>query len=205
MVEFKAPYFSKGELRTRAEEFLAAHNPSGEIPVPIEHIVEMRFGMDIVPVPGLQAGFDIVGFLTNDMQEIRVDEYVYLNRLNRYRFSLAHELAHRILHAELWRQMHFNDIASWKTAVTQSIAEKEYGFVEFHANFFAGLILVPTPDLETEFRQCVAMARQQGLDIHDEATGAQELVESYIGRAFDVSRDVIHKRLETERLWACPE
>ena len=37
------------------------------------------------------------------MTEIRVDQYVYMNRLNRYRFSLVHELAHRILHPDLWK------------------------------------------------------------------------------------------------------
>ncbi|MDD4788923.1 MAG: hypothetical protein PHO07_17265, partial [Pirellulales bacterium] len=92
---FKAPYIPKDELRRRAGELLQDHNPAGTIPVPIEFIVESAFGMDIVPMPGLEAGFDTVAFLTKDLREIRVDEYVYFNRLNRYRFSLAHELAHR--------------------------------------------------------------------------------------------------------------
>ena len=87
---FKAPYLSKEELRQRAERFLADHHPSRTIPVPIEFIVESRFAMDIVQVPGLQAEFDVVAFVTKDLREIRVDEYIYLNRPNRYRFSLAH-------------------------------------------------------------------------------------------------------------------
>lgn len=61
---FKAPYLSKDELRQRAERFLERHNPNLAIPVPIEFIVESDFSMDIVPVPGLQAGFDVVAFIT---------------------------------------------------------------------------------------------------------------------------------------------
>ena len=197
---FTAPYISKDELRRRAGEFLQEHNPAGTIPVPIELIIEKHFRMDIVPMPGLQTGFDTVAFLTKDLREIRVDEYVYLNGLNRYRFSLAHELAHRILHAELWRDFEFHDIASWKAAITQSIPEREYRFVEFHANYFAGLVLVPPENLHSVLAECVAKAEKAGLDVHDEVSGAMDYVESYIGRTFEVSAEVIHRRLEAEGL-----
>lgn len=200
-MSFKAPYLSKDELRQRAEQFLADHHPGRSIPVPIEFIVESQFGMDIVPVPGLQAGFDVVAFITKDLQEIRVDEYVYMNRLNRYRFSLAHELAHRILHPDLWSEIDFHDIQSWKTVIEQSIPEREYGFIEFHANFFAGLVLVPPPELREQFAQCIDLTKQHGLDVSDEATGAKDIIESHIARNFDVSRDVIHRRVETDGLW----
>ncbi len=199
-MDFKSPYISKADLRRHADEFLQRYNPAGTIPVPIELIVEQQFGMDIVPVPGLEAHFDTVAFLTRDAREIRVDEYVYLHRLNRYRFSLAHELAHRILHAALWQEFEFHDIASWKAAVSQSIPEREYGYIEYHANSFAGLVLLPSPNLVAMFKDCVAMAENNGLDIWDEATGAIDLVEDYVGRAFEVSAAVVHRRLEAEGL-----
>ncbi len=160
---FKAPYIPKDELRRRAGELLQDHNPAGTIPVPIEFIVESAFGMDIVPMPGLEAGFDTVAFLTKDLREIRVDEYVYFNRLNRYRFSLAHELAHRILHADLWRDFEFHDIASWKAAITQSIPEREYSYVEFHANYFAGLVCNTRTWPTSTRRRSTATSRQPGL------------------------------------------
>ncbi len=47
-MSFKAPYLSKDELRRRADQFLATHNTSGTIPVPIEFIIESDFAMDIV-------------------------------------------------------------------------------------------------------------------------------------------------------------
>jgi hypothetical protein len=102
MMAFKAPYFRYDDLRRRAEAFLAEHHPSSKIPVPIESIVEFRFGIDIVPMPGLSS-FDTVAYLTQDLAEIRVDEFVYRCRPSRFRFSLAHELAHHVLHSDIYR------------------------------------------------------------------------------------------------------
>lgn len=198
---FKAPYYSKDDLRERAAAFLAEHNASGTIPVNIEYIVEAGFEMDIVPVPGLQDCIEAVAYITRDLQEIRVDDFVYQHRVNRYRFSLAHELAHRRLHQEQWQQMHFHDVASWKEAVSRSIPEREYGYVEFHANFFAGLVLVPPLSLQTSFDKCVELAKQHGIDIADETSGAQAIVESYIAKEFEVSAEVVHRRLEADGVW----
>ena len=47
-----APYLPYEKLRAVADEFLKQHHPSGELPIPIEKIVEFRLRLDIVPVPG---------------------------------------------------------------------------------------------------------------------------------------------------------
>ena len=200
---FRAPYLPEDELRATAREFLTKHNPEGTIPVNIELIIEAHFGMDIVPVPGLQDNFDVVAFITRDLQEIRVDEYVHRNRINRYRFSLAHEFGHRLLHPDLWQEIQFSDIESWKSAITDSISEQDYSRIEFQANFFAGLVLVPPSDLRRTFDACVERARQSGIDIAEVASGAKDTVESYIAREFQVSRDVVHRRLDADGLWKC--
>jgi Zn-dependent peptidase ImmA (M78 family) len=62
-------------------------------------------------MPGLQTNFDTAAYITSDLTEIRVDQSVYETRENRYRFSLAHELAHKILHAEVFQQLSFSTIA----------------------------------------------------------------------------------------------
>lgn len=71
------------------------------IPVPIEEIVEFEFSMDVIPIDGLKAELGIDAFLTNDLEWIYVDQYVLLHAPTRYRFSLAHEVAHFWLHDEL--------------------------------------------------------------------------------------------------------
>ena len=68
---FKAPFFRYEDLRRCAEAFLLEHHPGREIPVPIERIVDIQFGIDIVPMPGL-GNFDTVAYLSHNLTEIRV-------------------------------------------------------------------------------------------------------------------------------------
>ena len=60
------PFLEYRRSETAAERFLAAHDPRGELPVPIEAIVEHRLGMDILPVHDLFELIGVSGFLAND-------------------------------------------------------------------------------------------------------------------------------------------
>ena len=64
----------------------------------IEEIVEFDFRINIVPVLGLQREFEVEGFTSGDLKNIYVDEYTYTDRITRYRFTLAHEMGHIVLH-----------------------------------------------------------------------------------------------------------
>ncbi len=57
------------------------------------------------------------------------------------------------------------------------------------------------PELREQFGRCIELTRQHGLDIADEATGAKDIIESHIARHFEVSREVIHRRVEADGLW----
>lgn len=198
---FKAPFLRYDDLRRCAERFLQQYHPTRTIPVPIEQIVEISFGIDIVPVPGLQDGFDTVAYLSHDLKEIRVDEYVYLKRPNRYRFSLAHEIGHRVLHADIFRELAFDTIDGWKHVIRDVVPEDQYSFLEFHASSFAGLVLVPSDRLRVALLDCIELGHKNGIDFDEKETGAREAAEQYIARAFEVSADVIHRRVEYDSLW----
>jgi Zn-dependent peptidase ImmA (M78 family) len=199
-VAIDIPYRTIEELSGIAAEFLEKHNANETIPVPIEQIVETGFGMDIVPMPGLQQNWDVEAFITRDLTEIRVDEYVFMNRLKRYRFSLAHELGHRVLHGEYWREMEFDDIASWKQAQAD-ISGKVYGGAEFQANTFAGCVLVPTQPLGQKIGEWVQLAGEKGVDVGDIATGAREFIEEKVALDFEVSHQVVSIRMERSGMW----
>src|SRR3990172_7989294 len=92
------PHLSYDALRRRAHDFLQTHHPKGTIPIPIEEIIEFNFQVDIVPVPGLQDAFEVDGFISSDLKTITVDAFIYDRRPGHYRFTLAHELAHAVLH-----------------------------------------------------------------------------------------------------------
>ena len=107
----KAPFLPYDSLRTQADDFLSRYYPSGTIPVPIGNIVEFQFGIDIVPIPGLQESFDTDSAISKDLNTIYIDDFVFNNRKRRYHFSLAHELSHKLIHAEIFGKLSFLGIA----------------------------------------------------------------------------------------------
>lgn len=115
--------------------------------------------MDIIPIEGLKkgftsAGFDIDAFLSSDLMSITVDQDVHENR---YRFTLAHELAHRLLHADMYRQYGFGNTEEWLSVIAgiqaSSYQKKEREKAEWQADQLAGLILVPKVVLTEEFEK----------------------------------------------------
>ena len=199
-MEIQAPYLPYDVLREKAEHFLEQHHVSREIPVPIEEIVEFRFEMDTVPEPGLHRHFDIDSYITADLKEIRVDEFVYESRPGRYRFSLAHELGHRLLHKDVFSQLTFDSIRSWKELVADAIPEKQYGYLEWQASSFAGLALVPRPELARKHGEVRRIVEAHGLSLSDDSEIAQDVIAAHIAEFFVVSPAVIRRRLEYDGL-----
>jgi len=146
---FKLPWMTYEELRKRADAFRSKHQVAS-MACPIELIVE-RLGLDIVPVRDLYRNFDISAYLTADMSAINVDMYCTECREATYRFALAHEMAHLELHSELWHQLSFQSVTEWPTAVCTLLTGEEYKGVEWQAEAFAGLVLVPQDHLRTVF------------------------------------------------------
>ena len=115
------PYRSYDQLRRVAEDFLAKYHPPGAIPVPIEEIIEFEFGMDIIPIFGLHKSFDIDAFVSRDLTAISVDRHFQENQPGRYRFSLAHELAHVLIHGDIIGQLGYSSIKEWKAIVASIV------------------------------------------------------------------------------------
>lgn len=200
-MEVKAPFLRYDDIRPKAAEFLSQHNLTGEIPVPIERIVELRFEMDIVPEPGLHKHFDIDSYISHDLTEIRVDDYVYQSRPGRYRFSLCHELGHRVLHREVYAALEFHTISEWKDLMTNAISERDYRILEWQASSFAGLVLVPRENLSEKYGEAVRMVEDHGLSLDDNSEVFRDTVSEYIARHFGVSSAVVTRRLQDDGVW----
>jgi len=192
-------YLSKDDLQRRAEQFLAKHNPSGKIPVPIEDIVDLQLQLDIVPIPGVKRSFDIDAWIARDMTAIYVDQSVYDERPTRYRFSLAHEIAHAVLHTKIFATLEFHDTVSWKR-VQDEIEEKDYGWIEWQAYYFAGCVLVPRQPLLHHWKEAQSRASEAGISINEASDAGLQAVAKWIAREFDVSPAVIEHRLRDEKL-----
>ena len=204
-MEFQPILKNTDQINSDAESFLSTYNPSGAIPVPIEEIIEFQLQIDIIPVPGLKDSFkkvdlDIDAFISSDFSNITVDEYIQEKFNNRYRFTLAHEIGHMYLHRYLSKQFGFNNIGEWIAAINQiSIRERE--IVEWQANEFAGLILVPRSTLKDEFKKAVKGV--EGIiktSFDKDPNLIMDLSIISLASKFAVSKDVARIRLERDGL-----
>lgn len=196
----RVPRLSYEDLRGIADRFLAQHHPTTSIPVPIEAIVEFGLDINIIPLPGLHGDHGIDGFLSTDMTEISVDSYVFESRPARYRFTLAHESAHLVLHGDILKEVAPSSIPDWKRFVRE-LPERDREWLEWQAYAFAGLVLVPRDPLAGAFREAVRRADEVGIDLKAAPDVARQYVATSIGRLFEVSTAVVDKRLGYDGVW----
>jgi Zn-dependent peptidase ImmA (M78 family) len=199
MKEFKAPFLDYEKIRSIADQFLDEHHTGRELPIPIDEIIEFDYGINIIPLLGLQREFEVDGFTSSDLTNIYVDEYVYDNLETRYRFTLAHELGHIVLHGDLYQSINHRNIKEWREFVS-SIPEKEHSFLEYHAYCFGGLVLVPREPLIAETTRCIQMIKQLGVPLRNNWDFAWELIASFLGKTFKVSSEVVEKRIEKDQI-----
>ena len=172
--------------------------------MPIEEIVEFDYEIEVIPMDGILDDLEIDAFLTSNLKTIYVDEFVMKHRHRRLRFSLAHEIAHFELHQPLYQQARITCVQDWRQ-VQSLISDEDYAWFEYQANALAGLILVPEDELKRLFTNAVAQARKAGLSAE---TIDSEAGRTYIAEAladdFDVSTQVIERRMEKDGFWTPP-
>ena len=98
------------------------------------------------------------------MTSIAIDSYIQENVPSSYRFSLAHELAHLLIHPDIIGQYEFDTLAEWKAVVT-GLDEKVFADFEWQASELAGLMLVPQEALAAEFGKAAAKIRAAGMSL----------------------------------------
>lgn len=169
-----------------------------EIPVPIERIIEYGYDMTIQTQACLRELAEVDAFIDHRCTTIYVDGHVWLSPPHqpRLRFSLAHELAHRILHKGLLEQLPFESIPEWK-ARYKSIDHDQLSWLEFQANALGGLLVVPDAILTPRWkhtRQSIAKGNEDLGDYLD------ELAIELLARDFGVSKEVMERRCRYDEL-----
>lgn len=199
----KPDYLSYDDLRNIADDFLDKHWPDRDIPVDIEHIIDVKIGLDIVPIPDHLDGsssFDAEGLLSSDRDSIWVDETIYSNYLNRYRFTLAHEISHWILHEDIYQHADFSDINEWRNFI-QALSEEDRSWYEWQGYSLGGLLLVQEDPLEREIESCKKKLSDNGFDIDLTVQAGRDHLATIVGSSFDVSADVILRRGDYDDFW----
>ncbi|MFO7869973.1 MAG: ImmA/IrrE family metallo-endopeptidase [Kiritimatiellia bacterium] len=202
---FKAPFLPKDKVQTEADNFRAKYWPKDNLPVEIHEILEFDLDMEIRTVASLREGADVDALLLGDLTTIVVDQSMFLDDryLNRMRYSLAHEVGHRVLHPDLYTQIAHANISEW-IETFQSIPDDQYRWIEQHAYEFAGRLLVPPDTLKGEFNRQAELAKQKGFQGWDQSgeSALEYVAHAIAGTApFGVSEQVIARRLRIEGIW----
>ena len=205
MINLNVPYLNNAYIVSVADSFLK-QNQLVSIPVNIEYVIESNYRMDIVPLPNLKMAFDIDGFSTSDFNAIYVDQFVYEQRYHRFRFTLAHELGHKVLHQEYLSKLKFSSIAEWKNVVNQ-LNPSDHSKMEYQAYMFAGMVLVPAKLLRVEFKEQLRLLETQieqassnGLSRDDYVPTVLNEIAYGLSSRFEVSIEVLSRRIEFECL-----
>lgn len=136
----KIPYLSKDSIVRQVEDVLS-ECWNGAYPVDVEAICD-DLGIGILPVSGLSKMFQVDAFISANFKSIYVDSCEFEKDSHRYRFSVAHELGHFILHKR-YCPNGVDDLKDWLNIFRKYINN----YAEFQANYFAGSLLVPENEL----------------------------------------------------------
>jgi Zn-dependent peptidase ImmA (M78 family) len=198
------PILSYEQINEAAEHFLKKYHSGNSLPIPIEEIIEFRFGMDIVSFPNLQAMFDVDGFMAGDMSCIYVDEFVYMNREGRYRFTLAHEIGHVALHKDMLEQIRPRSHEEWEDFISH-VDNEAYEWLEWQAYAFGGLVLAPREhllkhcdELMSSLIKKIELAKSSSLPKESYAEYVIDAMASRLIKTYDVSIGVLRKRITKE-------
>lgn len=205
MIKLNVGYVSYDDIALEAESFLKDNDITG-IPIDIEHIIEFNYDMNIIDIPNLQRDYDVEGFIAADFSSIYVDEFISKRRNYRYRFTLSHEIGHYILHKKYLEQYQFTNVIEWKQFQKQ-IDPSDWGRLEIQGYDFGGLALVPRYELRRAFDEylpdispMIRKAQDHGVKRKDYIQYAIEQLARLISPRFDVSADVVIKRISFDKL-----
>jgi Zn-dependent peptidase ImmA (M78 family) len=190
-------YLSLQEIENCAISFLKEHCSFPSLPIPIEEIIDLKLGLNIIPIPGLFNLHNIDAFLSADLKNLYIDHDHLEYRYSRARYSFAHEVGHLILHRHYLDNLKIDSLEIWKEIVLGK--GTGHAMFETQANIFASFLLMPQSHIEREFEKI-----KTELKVHsfykeakflDDDMSLATFVAGKIGRIFDVSEEAAHYRL----------
>jgi Zn-dependent peptidase ImmA (M78 family) len=197
--QFKISPLSNKEIREAADRIRVKF--WGEnIPVDIEHILEIDLKISIIPLPGLQNQISFDSFISSDWSNVYVDNDKYMSDsgYRRVRFSLAHELGHFVLHREVFGDL---KIKSWEDYYRFYLEapDDQYRFLEDQANKFAGYFLIPHEAMEQYREKLLVKARKLlvGTALENKEVDLTGVIAGEMAEIFNVSAQAMEIGLKS--------
>lgn len=200
MKPVKAAILTYLDVNDRAAELLKQNGRLDEVPVDVEALVEIDLGLSIVPQRGLLSQYSIDGIMTLDASTFIVDQHVLERQWPRYRFTLAHELGHLVLHSDIIGGLGIGSEEEW-IEFYLSLSEREHSWFEHQAYWFAGALLLPEDSLLAEFRTAIGKVEGEDLSLAQLSDYSRSAVAGAIARRFEVSTGAVQRRLGKLGLW----
>lgn len=204
-MDFQRPYITREDAARAAEGFLNEYHPSRRVPIPIELLAEKAYGLFIVPETLTDVEPSRHGYISFDQNSIFVDRQVHDHPSpNRYRSTIAHELGHRVLHAEVFAALRFNSLQEWKAFILRSqedeVIREMIEWLQTQAEWFAGYVLVPMSELRDLVERNREKCRQEGLPVAPPSQAVVDAVVGSLAKAFQVSQLLVKTRLNQEKM-----
>lgn len=182
----------------------------GSLPLDLIEFIELDLKLDLIPYNRLYCDFGADAAIMADFSGIYVDGEVYDLidtapdwKLNRLRFSLAHELGHYFLHREMFAEQGIVEDEHLLDWLNRHNGEKHR--IEQEANEFAGRMIVPVEKLREYFEAMQSHFSSIHGSTHwvSDANIRQKACE-LIAPKFGVHRDAIAVRLDRDGIWPSP-
>lgn len=205
MIKFTPDRLTKKTIWDLAEDFRSNHKYAMTLPVMVEELIEFNLGIEIRPVTGLRLSCEVEAFLSKDLRTIFVDRKGYDNSsyLRRLRFTLAEEVAHFVLHGDIYRQgVRYESQEEFINDVI-NMDSRDLHWVEYQARQFAGRLLVPYSVLEEQIEANLSNIEE----FYKKYNGSDDIkdfviegVSKIVCDHFEVSYEVIRARIYHEEL-----
>lgn len=198
-----APKLKQSQIQKEVDEVREKYPAAKVLPVHVEDLIDLDLDLDLQSAANLLALSGTDALILPDWKTVLVDlaEFEDPKMTNRLRFSLAHELGHYFLHREVYSDLSFASVEDW-IAFVVGIPEEVYGWLEYHADEFAGRLLVPETELRESFRDAVKLldgTKYAGRSDFPEPVA--DAVAKKICSRFGVSYRPVRSRLKRLGLW----
>jgi IrrE N-terminal-like domain len=137
--------------------------------------------------------------LTFGQDAIYVDSEQMERYPNRYRFTLAHEVGHKLIHSEMYVEAGVTDLDGYLDFLA-NMDETVRSKFEWQAQNLAGRILLPTEAFLSSCREAMAPFRVKVGGIADQ-DAICDFFSRHVASDFEVSHYVVKKRLWSDGLW----
>ncbi len=197
------PVLSWKKIAEIAREFSREHSLADrDYPLDVEEIAECDLGIEIRLASGVLEEFGSPAQIApgNEHPIITVDADQYRQGTSFYRYSVAHEIGHYVLHrdwlARVWQMV--TSVESWKQVVL-SRSEEDHKWLEAQAEEFASYLLAPEDVFEPFFAEQLEKLSGQAAQLDPE--DVLPYLANPVGEHFGLSNSAAQARIRKSDQW----